>query len=202
MAGACIDSIIMKKYTLTIVFISLIAIGFWAGFRVLHANPPIVQHLTYQSTPVPTPQYAIPKILDVPKLGIHASVESVGMDATGNMDVPKDANNVAWYNLGYYPGEIGSAVIAGHLDTATGSAVFAKLSTLKPGDTITVIDERNNTKAFAVTAATSFPYDKFPIAQVFGATSSASLNLITCGGTYDRKVRTYLRRTVVFTKAI
>ncbi len=72
--------------------------------------------VAYMKQPAPV---SFPKILSIPKLEVNAEIETVGLDNKGAMDVPKNAMNVAWYNLGPKPGEKGNAVMAGHLDTIT-----------------------------------------------------------------------------------
>ena len=117
------------------------------------------------------------------------------------MDVPKDFNNVGWYKYGIKPGEQGNAVLAGHLDTPTGSeAVFFKLNTLVPGDTITVVDEDSKKHTFIVTDKKAFDTKTFPLEQVFGPSSTKGMNLITCNGTFLASEKMYNQRLVIFTK--
>jgi LPXTG-site transpeptidase (sortase) family protein len=116
------------------------------------------------------------------------------------MDVPKDANNVAWYELGYKPGENGNAVIAGHLDTKTGPAIFYNLNQLKVGDEITVATNLNKKLVFTVVNKQIYKANNFPVLTVFGTASEPLLNLITCTGVFDRTTEHYLDRVVVITK--
>lgn len=142
---------------------------------------------------------AKPQTLEIPSINVHASVEFVGIDAKKNMDVPKDPDNVGWYELGYTPGEQGNAVIAGHLDTKTSPAVFAKLSQVKPGDEVLVHTQSGSTQRFIVEKIKQYPYDKFPLQEVFGDSEEKRLNLITCTGTFDFGKENYSHRTVVYT---
>jgi LPXTG-site transpeptidase (sortase) family protein len=133
-------------------------------------------------------------------MSVNTTVEHVGKDAQGNMDVPKDANNVAWYELGYKPGENGNAVIAGHLDTKTGPAIFYNLNQLKVGDEITVATNLNKKLVFTVVNKQIYKANNFPVLTVFGTASEPLLNLITCTGVFDRTTEHYLDRVVVITK--
>jgi LPXTG-site transpeptidase (sortase) family protein len=135
-------------------------------------------------------------------LNITAPVEFVGEDSEGKMDVPKEVNNVAWYQYGYIPGTPGNAVIAGHLDSTTGPAVFYRLATLKAGDDIFVTDDAGKQRHFKVTHTATHPSASFPIQEVFGPSAERQLNLITCEGTYDRASKNYSDRTVVYTTLV
>ncbi len=141
----------------------------------------------------------IPTNILINSINVKANIESVGIDNKGRMDVPKKVENVAWYNLGPKPGSIGSAVIAGHLDAPNGSpAVFFKLTFLKPGDEIEVIDSKGNNFIFVVQSKEIYDYDKLPLNEVFADTSGKKLNLITCNGSWDNDDKNYLKRLVVY----
>lgn len=153
----------------------------------------------------PTPEIAIgiPKRLIIPKLGVDTIAESVAMDSVGRMDVPKNVDNVAWYNLGPKPGMLGSAVMSGHLDKVTGDpAVFYKLDELGAGDMIKVVDEFNKEYNFKVTGKKTYKFDQVPLQQVFNTNDKPRLNLITCGGKWDQNSQNYSNRTVVYSEII
>lgn len=140
-------------------------------------------------------------VLEIPKLGVTAGVEHVGEDSEGRMDVPEDDDDVAWWKYGAKPGQTGSAVLAGHFDTRSGgAAVFYRLGKLKPGDEVTVADEDGDRLEFEVSEVKSYPDADFPIDLVFAQNDDQRLNLITCSGTFDRTVRNYTDRLVVFTR--
>ncbi len=154
-------------------------------------------------TPSPTSLISFPSTLEIPKLGVAANVEQVGLDSQGRMDVPKNVDNVAWYNLGVKPGERGNAVIDGHFDKVTGApAVFYKLNSMVPGDEILSIDEEGKKYTYKVTDVKTYPYDKLPLQQVFGDTSKFMLNLITCGGEWNTAAQNYSNRTVVYSELV
>lgn len=141
----------------------------------------------------------LPTRLVIPKLNVDAFVESVGMDNKGRMDVPKDDNNVAWYNLGFSPGQKGSAVFAGHFDNKSGGpAVFHNLSTLENGDEITAYYPDGKTYTFVVTQKTEYNFDQVPLEEVFNSQDQPRLNLITCDGVFDKNARNYSKRLVVY----
>jgi LPXTG-site transpeptidase (sortase) family protein len=127
--------------------------------------------------------------------------ESVGMDQQGRMDVPKDVANVAWYQLGVKPGEVGNAVFAGHYDKPDGSpAVFYDLNQLQSGDELIVEDEDGKPLIFIVTEKRVVQLSEFPLQEVFGETEKKRVNLITCGGIWDKAKQEYSERTIIFSE--
>lgn len=140
-----------------------------------------------------------PHLLVIPKLGITTSIEHVGLDNQRRMDVPKDFQNVAWYELGFEPGQDGSAVIAGHYDTPNGSpGVFYDLHTLEEGDEI-IVKENGKSLTFKVTHTEIYPFDQIPLEEIFNSTDKKRLNLITCDGIFDTSTQNYSSRYVVYT---
>lgn len=148
----------------------------------------------------PTAPRVIPVKLQIPAINVTAPVEVVGLTPDGAMDVPKQWNDVGWYEYGPTPGEVGNSAIAGHLDSTTAPAVFWRLGSLKPGDKVVVTLSNSHTVTFVVTAKVSYPYNSAPIDKVFGPSATANLNLITCGGSWDAFTKNYSNRIVVYTK--
>ena len=144
----------------------------------------------------------IPVRLLIPSIGVDTVIESVGKTDAGEVGVPQDSKNAAWYNLGIAPGQPGNAVIAGHLDNKTGRAVFWRLRELKVDDTITVIDAGGSERTFAVIEVAAYPYNEAPINKIFGFDLEHDLNLITCTGRWNSKTHTYSQRLVVYTRLI
>lgn len=142
----------------------------------------------------------VPKTISVPKLGIQAPVESVGLDSAGRMDVPKKWANVAWYNLGYKVGRSGGgAVMSGHLDTSSGApAVFYNIEKLNPGDEIIVTDTMGAKYKYRVVEKQVYQWDTLPLQRIFGSAGVDGLNLITCDGAWDRNTRNYSQRMVIY----
>ena len=118
------------------------------------------------------------------------------------MAVPSSWWKVGWYILGRKPGEEGSAVIAGHLDSPTGKAVFWNLSQLSVGDEIEVLGEKGEQLKFRVTETHEFKDNSFPLELVFKGKGKRELNLITCTGTYNSQAQNYSDRLVVFSELV
>ena len=116
------------------------------------------------------------------------------------MDVPSNYTDVAWYERGPAPGTPGNAVIAGHLDSTTGPAVFYRLEDLGPGDEIITTTADGQEYRFIVTTSEVYDAADAPLERIFGNALRPQLNLITCDGAFDRSQRQYDKRLVVYTE--
>jgi LPXTG-site transpeptidase (sortase) family protein len=143
-----------------------------------------------------------PVKIDIDSLGIHAPIVGVGLDqgyqvAIPPFDKPKET---AWYQNSAVPGETGSAMITGHVDTNAGPAVFKNLSRIKPGDTLKVTLSNGAQVGFQVSETATYPKADFPAERVYGQSSFPALNLVTCAGAYDRAAGTYQDNFVAYSK--
>lgn len=137
-----------------------------------------------------------PGRLRVPAIGVDSALERLRIDAAGALTPPKDFAKAGWYVDGTPPGDVGPAVVAGHVDSRDGPAVFFRLRELQAGDTIEVI-RGGRTVRFTVTGTAWYPKSAFPTAKVYGPTPDRQLRLITCGGVFDRSSRSYKDNLVV-----
>ncbi|MFI6394774.1 class F sortase [Nonomuraea sp. NPDC050540] len=135
----------------------------------------------------------------IPRLHVSAPLVVLGVGDDGALAVPPlDHGNVAgWYGGGVTPGERGSAVIAGHLDTRRGPAVFARLAELRAGDVVGVVRADTSVAVFVVERLSRAPKDRFPAEEVYGPADTRWLRLVTCGGSFDRVRRTYSDNVIV-----
>ena len=169
-----------------------------------NAVPPALPPPSALPPPAATqvPRAGLPVKLKIPKIKVDANIEYVGLAADGAMDVPKNYDNTAWYQLGPRPGEQGNAAIAGHVDSKTGKAVFWDQSKLKPGDEIFVDGEDGVERKFVVKEIASYKRADAPLDRIFGASTQKSLNLITCDptSTFNRTTNEYAANVVVYTE--
>jgi hypothetical protein len=174
-----------------------------SGVPVMVPATPVVRSLDLTGAP-PAPPDGVagdapaPVRLQIPDIKVDTAVGRLGLNADGTIEVPKDPNQAGWYTNGPAPGALGPAVILGHLDSATGPAVFSHLSKLHPGSQVAVLRQDGSSLTFVVQRVASFPVDSFPSDQVYGATTDAELRLITCGGQYSLVRGRYLMNVVVF----
>ncbi len=150
------------------------------------------------STTTPIVSSALPENLKIPSIGVDAKIQHTGMSKKGTMAVPTNYTDVGWYRHGPIPGSAGNAVIAGHLDNGLGlAAVFKRLSELKAGDDIYVTNASSTVLHFKVERKAIYGAAS-TTEEIFGPSSQAHLNLITCEGTWDPKNKMYSNREVVF----
>jgi hypothetical protein len=142
-----------------------------------------------------------PTRLRIKAIGVDAPFTGLTLDpASGALNPPPvdNKNLVGWYQDGVSPGENGTAVVVGHVDTTTGPAVFLLLSSLKPGSAVDITRADGSTATFAVDSVQAFAKDAFPDQQVYGQAADPELRLITCGGAYDKTRKDYTDNVVVF----
>ncbi|MEV5408727.1 class F sortase [Thermopolyspora sp. NPDC052614] len=143
---------------------------------------------------------SVPERVRIPTIKVNAPVESLGLDKNGWLEVPslKRPNLTGWYRLGPSPGQLGPAVIVGHVNNKAGPAVFARLGTLRKGDTVEVKRKDGSVAVFTVNEVERVHKRTFPTARVYGNLSHAGLRLITCGGAFDPKTGSYADNIIVY----
>ncbi|MET9529770.1 MULTISPECIES: class F sortase [unclassified Streptomyces] len=141
-----------------------------------------------------------PTRLTIPTIAVDAPFTALGLGTSGRLNPPPadNTNMVGWYRGGATPGERGAAIVAGHVDTKTGPAVFLLLRTLKPGSEVDITRKDGTVATFKVDSVETFSKADFPDKRVYGDTPDAQLRLITCGGAYDRDAQDYVDNVVVF----
>ncbi|GAB2936118.1 class F sortase [Micromonospora polyrhachis] len=142
-----------------------------------------------------------PTDITIPRIGVAAKIMSLGVNPDGTIQVPPldQAQLAGWYQPGPSPGEIGNSVIVGHVDSAViGPAVFFHLGALQPGDKIQVTRKDRTIAKFRVDSVESYPKTGFPTELVYGPTEKAALRVVTCGGQFDERTRSYVNNIIVF----
>jgi hypothetical protein len=190
--------------------VGLAAAGAGAAGLALDRHPVAVRLASAGTLPVPIgPIAALPQSRDgdktprpaaliIPSIGVQTRLTDLGVTARGALAVPSSTAVAGWYTRSPRPGAIGSAVIAGHIDSRTGPGVFFFLSRLRPGDRIYVRRTDGTLALFRVTAVRSYAKKHFPTLAVYGPVPDAELRLITCGGAFDPALRSYLSNIVVY----
>jgi hypothetical protein len=178
------------------------AVGVAAGSQA-HAPQPAASQagVTGASGRGPSLARSLPVSVHIPAIGVDSMLLHLGLNANGTVQVPSittSAGQAAWYKYSATPGQIGSSVIEGHVDSQKGPAVFFRLGALHPGDTIDVKLADGVTAVFRVTGVREYAKTRFPARAIYGATNFAALRLITCGGAFDYATGHYLSSTVVF----
>lgn len=143
---------------------------------------------------------ALPQLLAIKKIGVTARVMQVGVDSNNQMEVPKTAYDVAWYNGSSRPGENGAMVIDGHVQGVGGPAIFSDLHKLVMGDTVSVTRGDGKTYTYVVTKTETVAVKDLDVGKLLVSTDSnkPGLNLITCAGNFDQKADQFDSRTIVY----
>lgn len=152
------------------------------------------------NTPAPLVEGPVPVRLTVPAIGVDAPVLPFGVDRrSGQMDVPDNTRDVAWYRYGPRPGEPGSAVLAAHVDLAgQGRGVFFSLESLEPGEVVVVMFDDGSVTRFRVEARVTYAKEELPLEVIFSREGPPVLTLVTCGGRFDRSASRYDSNVVVY----
>jgi sortase (surface protein transpeptidase) len=161
-------------------------------------------HGLFAAPPLPRARGPVsrPVALVIPAIGVHTHLIKLGRTAQGTLQVPTTTSVAGWYKGSPRPGEIGSSIIAGHIDSLAGPGVFFRLRLLRPGDLIYVRRANGTLAVFRVYAERMYPKPKFPTQQVYGPEPDAELHLITCGGVFDSATGSYLSNVVVYAAEI
>ena len=146
---------------------------------------------------------SLPTRLRIPKIDVDTTfTEPLGLDENQEVDIPYDFERVGWYKYGPTPGELGPAVILGHVDSFEGAAVFYHLGQLEAGDRVFVDREDGSTAIFEVTTYERPSQDDFPTQKVYGNINFAGLRLVTCTGQFDKGEQRYSHNLVVYAKLV
>ena len=167
------------------------------------SNPaPVVPAAAPSNASGPAVPRSVPVALRVPAIGVDVSLSTLGLNADRTVEVPTDFQQAGWFGLGPTPGQTGSAVILGHVDSYKGPAVFFRIRELQTGDQVNVSLADGATAHFRVTAVAMYAKDQFPAQQVYGFHGGSALQLVSCGGTCDTITRSYLSNVVAYTTLI
>jgi hypothetical protein len=139
-----------------------------------------------------------PRRITIPAIGVSARLVPLRLDADGRMQTPARWEEAGWFEPGREPGERGPAVIAGHVDSKAGPAVFYRLRDLRRGDFIHIRRANGSVVRFRVEGLERWPKAEFPAPRVFGRTRISTLRLVTCSGDFDPTTGHYVDNTIVY----
>jgi hypothetical protein len=145
---------------------------------------------------------SVPVAVRIPAIGVAVWLTQLGLNADGTVSVPTSTQVPGWFSPGPSPGQIGSAVILGHVDSYQGPGVFFKLRTLQPGNPIEVNLSDGAIATFKVTSVVEYQKTAFPDQKVYGSDGSSELQLVTCGGVFDSQTGHYLSNIVVYSSFV
>lgn len=191
------------------VLLTLLPLLLLAGCQRAPADPASTTTPTVVTAPVTTTRKAAatsrelvrrsppPVRIEIPAIGVSSALVRLGLNPDGTMQVPGDYGVAGWFTGGPAPGDTGPAVIAGHVDSRSGPAIFYRLGALRTGDAIEIIRADGTTARFVADNVARYPKRAFPTQAVFGPVPDPVLRLITCGGRFDRTRRSYVDNVIV-----
>jgi sortase (surface protein transpeptidase) len=181
---------------------AMVAFGFFVSGLLDHPQsaPDPTAAVAAPARPLSSAAAARPTRLRIPDIGVDTKLMELGLTAKRELEVPplSRAGIAGWYRLSPDPGDVGPAVIAGHVDSKSAPAVFYRLHELVAGDLIRVTRSDRREAVFAVDRVERFAKTGFPTRRVYGATQGPELRLITCGGAFDFATGHYVDNVVVF----
>ena len=139
-----------------------------------------------------------PAVIRIPAIGVDAPMTPLGLEDDGALEAPRDFAVVGWYEAGPEPGDPGATVVAGHVDSYDGPAVFYRLRELVAGNEVRVVGADGVEAVYTVTRIEQYPKDTFPTNEVYAASDRSTLRLVTCGGDFDEAERSYKDNIVVY----
>jgi Sortase domain len=186
-----------------------------AGAAALLAIIAVAAGCSSDAAPAPTPSVSAPAgvapvgaaapmarsapvRVQIPAIGVDSTLMQLGLRADGSLQVPPSGFPAGWYTGAPTPGELGPAILAGHVDWGGQPGVFYHLRDLQPDAQVTVTRQDGSAAVFRVTQVKEYPKDKFPTNVVYGDLDHPGLRLITCGGSFDRQTRNYDDNIVAF----
>jgi hypothetical protein len=144
---------------------------------------------------------SVPVRLAIPSIGVDSGLSELGLLADGTMAVPATGLSAGWYTGAPTPGELGPAIIAGHVDW-NGPGVFFALHTVKVGAEVDVTRKDGSVAIFRVIQVEEYLWDAFPTVLVYSELNYAGLRLITCGGSFDATTGTYEVNVVAYAELV
>ncbi|MBG0827785.1 class F sortase [Planomonospora sp. ID67723] len=144
----------------------------------------------------PAQAKVVPSRIDIPSLGIKAPLMKLGV-TDGEIELPpyEKPDVAGWVKDTAVPGDPGSAVILGHVDTKTDPAVFYRLKEMRAGQAIKVVRSDGKVAQYRVDAIEQVAKDRFPADRVY---LEDGLRLITCGGKFDWDENEYDDNVIVY----
>ncbi len=140
---------------------------------------------------------SVPTRLTIASIGVRSGLQPLGLLKDGSLQPPTKWGEAGWYAKGVVPGQVGPAVIAGHVDSTAGPAVFYRLRDLRSGDRVVITDRGGRSLTFLVDHVNVYRKSRFPTSVVYGPTPDPQLRLVTCTGDFDAAKESYLDNLVV-----
>lgn len=199
----------LRRRSLVPLLITVVGLGGVIYFGLQFIRPSPLELRVNNPVPVPTLVQAAEKTpqtfpkseptrVRVASINLDTELIKLGRNPDNTMEVPVRYDIAGWYTHAPTPGELGPAIIVGHVDRPGGIAIFWRLREIQPGDLIEVDRVDGKTVKFRADSIKQFPQDNFPTKEVYGNIDHSGIRLITCGGTFNSQTGRYTHNTVVY----
>lgn len=142
------------------------------------------------------PEY--PKFIELPTIKASGFIQKMSVDQHKQIAVPTNINLAGWFVESVRPGQTGLSIIDGHVNGRKADGIFKNLKNLKNGDEFTVKLGSGKTLRYKVFGQTSVATKDAPnVLFSQDPTKKSQLNLITCGGAFNKKANQYEQRVIV-----
>jgi sortase (surface protein transpeptidase) len=147
-----------------------------------------------------TATHVQPTTLSIPAIGLKVNLVDLGLNSDRTLQAPADYQKAGWFAAGPAPGDAGGppAIIAGHVDSPSGPAIFYRLRELTEGSIIEVGGIDAVVRKFKVYRTADYSKSAFPGPEVYASSERAEIRLITCTGDFDWRTGSYLNNLVVY----
>jgi sortase A len=196
-----------RRNVLLVIFLGILLFSAGYFYRQLQDNSRVVEIGDIEQK-ITDAQYSdsehiLPQIV-IPSIGVSTYIQSVGFDQNGDMGVPSNSEDTAWFSEGPGIGSVGNAVVVGHVDSNNllKNGVFSRLGELRQGDLVFVLTQERKKLTFRVDDFLEYETASAPRERIFGPTDDAQLNLVTCEGSWNFFRQNYSHRLVVYTRMI
>ena len=163
------------------------------------ALSPLAALLGEVSSAVPAPATTVPTPVGIAidAIAVEAAVVPVGVQPDGQLEIP-DQTAVGWYRLGSSPGQRGATVLAAHVNWHHRNGPFLRLRQLDPGAAVRVTLADGSVRTYQVVERQQYDKRTLPADRVWTRRGPETLVLITCGGSFDQRIRRYRDNIVVY----
>lgn len=139
-----------------------------------------------------------PKKIRIPDINVDTFVQRAGVDQHNRVAVPNNVHLASWFTDSQQPGQKGLSIISAHVTGRTTDGVFKQLGKLQEGNTFEVELGNGEIKRYKVigkvqvkeTEAANHLFSQNPKVN-------SQINLITCGGDFDKASNQYEERVIV-----
>lgn len=142
--------------------------------------------------PTPVPAVA-PVQLSIPSLDVEMPITDVGVEGSGQMQLPVDPAIAGWYRYGADAvSTSGRILIAAHVDAIDYPiGPLARLRDVPVGESVRLAAEGGETREFVIQSLTYYEKSALPADELFARGGPSALVLVTCGGPFDSRTGHY-----------